>query len=98
MQCLACLFRNPQVNRAYWWEHPGRVVRPISLQLGRPGSVPAESGVQTLPMFGSNAPNYCFQFWEALLPNITSDVGRTASDQWLPSHPALLLEGCGQWH
>ena len=36
MQCLA--------NRAYCWEHRGRVVWPISCEPGRPGSVHAEIG------------------------------------------------------
>ena len=44
MQCLACSFRNPWANRAYCQEHRGRVVQPISLQLGRPRSVPTETG------------------------------------------------------
>ena len=43
MQCVACCFRNPQGNRAYCWEHCGRVVQPISRQCGRPVSVSAET-------------------------------------------------------
>ena len=73
-------------------------MRPISLQPGRAGSVPAKTGRETLPMFGSDAPDDCFRFLEAVLPNIALDVKSTASDEWLPSHSALLLEGFGQWH
>ena len=64
MQCLACCFRNPHANRVYCWEHRGRVVRPISRQPGRPGSVPAETGRENASDVGSNGPDEWLQIAE----------------------------------
>ena len=90
MRSLPHSFGSVQVNRACYREHPGRVLRPLSLSLGRPRSLPAETGRENRfrssnampPMMATDLGNTAF--------NIASIVGGDASENCLLPQQALF--------